>query len=367
MSPIAPFRDGPVLEVPNRLSYSQVSKYSECGERYRLEYGRGIKGGSWYASVGGSVVHLITEIRDRNRLREAGHLDGPLEEVPDFKSAFLAAVADEERRGVVLKPSGKVLKEGIALSGGPNKKDVEWWLHFGPIFVSAYERWRNESHWQVAFVIGADEKMTPAIELEFKLKVGGEETVGYVDRIFYDMTTNTYIIADIKTGVPPASKLQLGDYRVAIMEQYGIDCPFGVYLTFGQGKPVVTEKDEPVLDDEGNPVLFKSGPRKGEAKTVKVKTEVPAEVELKVSNPISLQAWSREFMEARYAMARTGIMAGVFLPHVTNMCKGCGVNRYCAAYGGDRAVLVPFQEDFIAQREPKKEEISVEDDLTSAE
>lgn len=363
MSAIAPFRDGMVLTVPNRLSYSQVSKYSECGNRYRLEYGRGIKGGSWFATVAGKVLHEITEIRDMNRLIAEGLVEGEVQEVPEFEPMFRAAVAEEQAKGVELKPSGKE-QETVSLYGGPNKKDLDWWLIFGPLFLELYERWRDGSEWQIAFV-EVDGVQVPAIELEFKLTIGEEAVVGYVDRVFWDPAINEYIIVDLKTGALPVGKLQLGDYRVGLLEQYGIDCPYGVYFYMAQRKPQTTEVDEPQLAEDGSPVLFKSGPRKGQPKTKKVKTIVPAEPEGRITAPVSLHAWSREFMEARYAMARRGVMAGVFMPNVTMLCKGCGVRRYCAAVGGDRAVLVPHEELFITQREPKKEELIVEEDLTA--
>lgn len=374
-------REGAVLTVPSRLSYSQVSKYSECGERFRLSYGRGIKGANWYATVAGKVVHHITEVRDRNRLRQEGMAIGvpseerdaepseptlELEPVPGFKEAFLALLAEEEGHGVVLKASGKELKE-MGWTGGPNKKDKAWWLKYGPEFPVLYERWRNASHWQIAMVTNADGEVIPAIELEVKLMIGEEEMVGYIDRIFYDPETGDFIILDIKTGQLPDSKLQLGDYRVAVLEQYGIDAVWGCYWYVSQPRGAVTETEEPVLDEAGEAVLFKTGPRKGQAKTTKVKTEVPAELEGKTTAPVSLHAWTREFMEGRYEMAREGIMAGVFMPNVTRMCRGCDVRRYCRAVGGDLAVKVPVRELFIAKREPKIEEIVVEEELTAVD
>lgn len=346
------------LVVPNRLSYSSASKYAECGEKWRLEYGRGITSGSWFATVGGKAVHSITELNDRVRLGIEGIT------VPTFKEEFLKLLAAEQAEGVKHKASGTKLVE-LGWTGGPNKKDVEWWLEYGPKMVLAWETWRNE-HPELEILILEDG--TPAIELEFRIEIGEETVLGYVDRIFIDKTTGNIIIVDLKTGKTPAGQLQLGDYGVGMLEQYGVQADYGCYWVawWKKGEAAVTEvRDVAQLDEQGEPILYKSGERKGQPRTKKETVEIspatPGEMASKLTDPVDLRFYSKEFMVARYEMARDGIMAGVFMPHVTSMCKnGCGVRKWCRAAGGENGVLVPVRELFIRE----KEVVIAEEELT---
>ncbi len=43
-----------------------------------------------------------------------------------------------------------------------------------------------------------------------------------------------------------------------------------------------------------------------------------------------------------YSKAMRGIEAGIFLPQVTNMCKGCSVREHCWAVGGAKAKELPL-------------------------
>lgn len=346
------------VTVPENLSYSQVSKYAECGERYRLEYARQFKGASWYASVAGTVIHKQTEIADRRRLGDES------EEIPDFKTEFLRQVRKEQDRGVRLQASGKVLLER-GWSGGPNKKDVDWWLHYGPQFLPAWQRWRDQSSWQIATVLApnADGTMVPtwAIELPFSMEIGGREVIGYIDRVFWDPATGEHIVLDIKSGSLPDGKLQLGDYGVALSQVYGVIARTGAYWQASPGRG--RTRTVPLLDDDGNPVLYKTGERKGQPRTREVAEE--GQLEPRLSAPVDLTMWDWEYVNARYEMARDGIMAGVFLPNVTRLCKGCGVRKYCRAVGGDRSYMVPARELFIGLRKRRGQEVvEFEEDLT---
>ena len=56
--------------LPAHLSYSQVSTFQDCGERYRLERVYQLRGVPGWASVGGSAFHAATEILDRYEFAE---------------------------------------------------------------------------------------------------------------------------------------------------------------------------------------------------------------------------------------------------------------------------------------------------------
>lgn len=339
----------PVLEVPGRLSYSSVSTYAECGEKWRLTRGRGIKANSWYSTVGGKAVHTITELNDRRRL-------GADVEVPTFEAEFRREIAKEEGRGVLLKPSGKK-QDTLSWHGGPNKKDIDWWLHYGPIVVDLWEQWRDEHPaWEILMLPGPDGTTVPAIEVEFYIQIGEEWVLGYIDRVFVETETNTVVIVDLKGGKLPESQLQLGDYGVGLMEQHGVQATLAAYwYAFQPRDTVKTTVEVPVFEDDGaippTPALYKSGPRKGLPKMTTQTTTTAAPLASRLSEPVDLALYNREYMLARYEMARAGIMAGVFLPNVTSLCRGCGVRKWCRAVGGERAVTMPAQELFISKKE----------------
>lgn len=371
------------LVVPNRLSYSSAAKYAECGEKWRLTYGRGVTEGSWYASVAGSTIHHITELNDRLRLAVGRAVETDYDPTtalpvprpaPTFKEEFLRRIAEEEAAGVKLKASGKKTEE-IGWTGGPNKKDIAWWLHYGPQYVQQWEVWRDEhTDLEILMLDGPEGPGTvPAIELEFYVKIGEEWVRGYVDRVFRDKVTGDIIIVDIKSGKTPPGQLQLGDYGVGLREAFGIKADYGCYwIVWNRANiPAKTEiRDVPVLLEDGSPYLYKTGARKGEPKTIKETVVLeegrPGGLASKLTDPVDLRLYSKEFMVARYEMARDGIMAGVFMPNVTSMCNSCGVKKFCRAYGGEQAVRFPVRELFIRAKEKEVKE-EVEDGLTDVE
>src|SRR5205085_2821116 len=107
-------------------------------------------------------------------LREQGRDDeAEAIEVPSFKKDFLERVATAQADGVRLKASGVKLEE-IGWTGGPDKKNVDWWLHYGPQYIVQWETWRDEHpELEILMLDGPEGPGTvPAIELEFNIKVG---------------------------------------------------------------------------------------------------------------------------------------------------------------------------------------------------
>ncbi|MCX2949952.1 PD-(D/E)XK nuclease family protein [Lentzea sp. NEAU-D7] len=278
------------IQVPSRLSYSSLSSYSECGERWRLERGHKLNGSTWYATVAGSAVHTITEAHDLN---EVGRRVG---EIPSFKETFDSLLAKERKNGVEVKPSGKKLKN-IGPTGGPNKKDYEWWLVYGPIYVEKWLAWKAASDWKIAILPDG----SVGIEVMVNEDIADESFLGYIDRV-YITPDGQVVIVDLKTGAVPLSSVQLGSYRVALWRKYGIDAEWGAYWMASDGE-LTGLKD--------------------------------------------LTVYSDEYIDAQYAMAWTGIRNGVFLPNVTSLCRGCGVRDYCRAVGGRRSNELPVRDDLI--------------------
>lgn len=289
------------LKSPSRLSYSSISQYAECGERWRLGRGYKLDNSTWFATIAGSALHYITEQWD---LKEMGLDHNERYTTPEsFGDLFRLNLAKEIEQGREVKASGKVLKNR-SLSGGPKKKDRAWWEHYGPVFVQNYIDWRNESSWIIAIM--PDGK--PAIEVKVEANMGDETFLGFIDRVFItDGGEGDLVVCDIKSGNEPYGFLQLATYKTALKNDWGIDATWGTYWLAAYNK------------GEGG-----------------------------FSDPVDLGLVDDDFVRHLYRMARDGIEAGVFMPNVTMMCKGCPVREYCRAVGGQRADL-PIVEEVVSQ------------------
>lgn len=286
----------PVARMPQRLSYSAVNTYSECGERYRLSrlYGYGEQV-TWFASLAGTAFHSWTDAYDMQRFY------GTQEELPTFIELFDQILMDEKLKGTDIRPSGKVT-EKIGKTGGPNKKNDDWYRHWGPIWTETYATWRDSSEWDVLAYNPTPNQSgvepCPAIEVLIDSEMGDENFKGFIDRVLINRETREVIVMDVKTGSTPVSTSQLGTYRVQLERQYGIKVSRGAYWS--------------PMDGELGPLF-------------------------------DLSRYTPEYLDHQYVMAWNGIRNGVYMPHVTQLCKGCTVRDYCRAVGGDYAGNIPIE------------------------
>ncbi|WNV90327.1 PD-(D/E)XK nuclease family protein [Umezawaea sp. Da 62-37] len=278
------------IQVPGRLSYSSLSSYAECGERWRLERGHKLNASTWFATVAGSAVHEITEAHD---LVEIGRRS---DAVPEFKPVFDGLLAKERELGREVKPSGKKLKK-IGPGGGPNKRDYDWWLIYGPLYVEKWLAWKAASDWKIAILPDGE----VGVEVVINEDMADESFLGFIDRV-YITPDGQVVIVDLKTGSVPMSTLQLGSYAVGLSRKYGISAEWGAYWMAGDGE-LTGLKD--------------------------------------------LTIYSDEYIDEQYAMAWRGIRNGVFLPNITALCRGCGVRDFCRAVGGMRSNELPIRDDLI--------------------
>ncbi|WP_263729940.1 RecB family exonuclease [Cellulomonas sp. SG140] len=275
-----------VITLPGRLSYSALSSYAECGERWRLERGYHLDKSTWWATVAGTALHSMTEAWDRQQLGEDV-------QVPDFETALDIAVAVERSKGREIKASG-YKRQSITKDGGPNKKDREWWSHWGPIYFQSYVDWRKLTKWTIPALPDG----TVGIEVRIEVPFGGRDQLGFIDRVFI-LPDGRIAIVDIKSGKEPSGRLQLAVYAIALERLYGIVADLGMYWMAGTGEIV---------------------------------------------GPFDLTAFSEEYVDHQFEMAWRGIEAGVFLPNITNMCKGCGVRDYCRAFAGSKSLSIPVKD-----------------------
>lgn len=321
------------FHLPRRLSYSSLSDYADCGEQWRLA--RGLKLANefaWWANVGGSAVHEMTEIRDRISLGEY------LVE-PTFEMLMDKYEKEYVDKGWEIRASGFVRAE-LQWTGGPNKKDREWWLVYGPRMVDAYERWVSESGWTI---IG--------IEVPFEVMIDGEPRIGHVDRVFVT-AEGQLIIVDLKTGKEVLGRLQLGTYRAGYREETGLDADRGAFLQFGvpkNGIPV----ERPELDENGEPKVYVRGPKKGQVKVEVHREEGPVYAYLSSDTDFSI--YSDEYVQNLYGMMRRSLEAGIFIPNTRN-CGTCPVFDYCRAVDGRLSTMVPISSIVLPPRPEEPED-----------
>lgn len=292
-----PERSSEIL-TPSRLSWSSVSTYAECGQRWLLERGYKVPSSTWFATLAGSAIHEITESRDRLELLGLTPAEQAIYS-PTFAEEFDKRVSEVRSTGREVKASGREGKN-LTESGGPNKKDFDWWMHFGPIFVQRWMDWKAQHGWTVMTMPDGQ----PGIELGFDIELAGQRVVGFIDRVYQSADTGVTVF-DLKTGKVPSGSLQLKTYDLGLKRGYGVEADWGMFWTPGG-------------DDGG-----------------------------KLSTATDLRAWSDERVEDMYGKAMRGIEAGIFLPQVTNMCKGCPVRDYCWAVAGVKVGELPLAPSII--------------------
>jgi len=287
------------FKLPEHLSFSALSSYAECGEKWRLERGYGIQGPTWWNTLGGTAVHEVTEMVDRVKFGEDV-------EVQPFAHVFERVTAEELEKGgwteADIKPSGRKTKDW------PNGQDRDWWYVHGPLYVSAWIRWRESSNlrlWETPWG-------SPGIEVPIEAMVAGRKFKAFIDRVFMHPNGRDLTVVDLKAGNhEPKSVLQLGSYKIGMLRDYG----------------------ENVVD--GGFWMAKNHDKDGDG--------------LKYMEP--LDRFTPEFVDAQYDMAWRGIMGGIFLPSPSNFCGSCSVRQFCALMGGSRADELPVLEQPAAPAE----------------
>ncbi len=281
------------IREPSRLSFSSMSTYAECGEKWKLERLFGISSTTWYATVAGSAIHKITEHYDLGDMTA----DEAVDAFGDVLDGYLSV---EQEKNVFVKASGKKLVKNGA-TGGPNKKDYDWWLEFGPQYVQNWVTWREANPHLVIATLPNGE---PAIEVEVSQPLGGGENKGFIDRVFYDTSAGQHIVVDLKSGNDPAGNIQLGQYGVALRREHGIDAKLGAYWSAPKG-------------------------------------ELNAMVDLTV--------FSDSYIDYLYEASWAGIRAGVFLPNPSSNCRSCDGAPFCRAIGGRSAQIYPVRVNVQSQ------------------
>jgi hypothetical protein len=215
-----------------------------------------------------------------------------------FKDAFGAELLDYVAQGHNPTDFRAAGKRATKSNPNPTGEDAGWWRAEGPKMVQAWIDWRQRSGWQIWTTPDGE----PAIELAIETEVANMPLRMFIDRVMTIPQVDKRCIVDLKAGSrSPESDLQLGVYRLGIYLKYGVWVDHGAYWMA----------------------------RKGELSDI---------VDLTRYDPRTLNLW--------FDALKRALENRVFLPHVTSMCRACGLNRYCLAYGGTQSHRDPDHPDY---------------------
>lgn len=201
----------------DHLSYSGLSTYNECGEKFRLTREIGVPEVPGWALVGGSAVHTATEVLDRQVYGLS---------LDDNRSTFREAFEQQIEKTVARdgvpelewRISGKVSKQW------PNKEDKDWWLFHGQSFVDNYIGWRNRYPGEIWLLPDG----SPAIEIAIDCEIGSAHVTGFIDRVFQERD-GTLRVVDLKAGrTTPTDGLQIATYGMGVETSTGMTAGFHV-------------------------------------------------------------------------------------------------------------------------------------------
>lgn len=278
-----------MTNTPTHWSYSQINTLLTCGEQYRLE--RVVKVPrlpAWWF-IGGTAFHEATE-----RLDRIAHADETLAIYSDI--GFVDATWNElfaqgvEQATIDEPNAGKWQAGGRTSKQWPNGEDGDWWNLNGRAMLHAYGAWRNANphYWTVENAHGE-----PMIEPAYTIEVDGIPVKGGIDRVFVNTRTGDMFIVDLKTGSrTPDSDTQLGHYRKACSDVFGLEVSYGAFYMA----------------------------RKAE-----------------LSDPYSLGPESDRMVEFTVRKANVMRENEIYIPKKSSLCGRCGVRDYCWAVGGSKS------------------------------
>lgn len=296
----------PASIVPDHWSWSQLESSESCGLRYRLGRVEGYTQIPQWANIGGDAFHMATAGIDRTQQQTGAPYPSNAGVIASaWEAAFNQAIAD------VASTSPVPISEWRAANGG--KENQDWWrvegeamlarwceeraklaMHAGPGQRKLATLPTGNSDWPN----GAPENLQPAVEWPFTITVPGplgELTyTNIVDRV-WECADGTLLVEDLKTGSRmPKDTAQLGTYAwgvASLVPRNGLN------------------------RDGANPRILGTfyNARKG--------LWTPA-VDLLAAHP-----WDEFVYRLHTAEAKR--RAGLYSPHVTDLCAACSVRYAC--------------------------------------
>lgn len=247
-------------------SVSQTEQYQKCAWQFHLQrvQRKPTRPAAW--STQGTAFHSAAE---------------------SFEKSLRTATADEmvelfsEQYSKMI--NGAMQKEpnltNWLTAGPPAGEDIEGRYKLGQQQVREYVEWSKVNEpkiWQTP-------ENKQALELYFKVEIGGVVVRGYIDQLIEEPDSSVRV-RDLKTG-STKSKLQLKTYKVAV------------------------EKIHEVKVNQGDWYFGKTG---------------------KLSRAVDLSEVTEEEVGAEFAAMDAGVKAGNFPANPGFMCRFCDVSQHCS-------------------------------------
>ncbi len=268
-----------------RRSASQVTSYSKCGYQYYLE--RVVKvprRPTWWFAGGRAFAETKETIE--TMMADASGKQWP--STADAERVYVGKLAQE-----VARVAGETETDPDTWAKAQQgSEDGAWWFREGARMAALYIE-RNPVDRPFKTLVMPDGKL--ALEVEFAHAFGNVNVTGFIDQLTLDK--HGYVdVVDDKTGKVPEDPLQLDMYAMAAEHHYGVSVARTNYY---MARPI--------------------GPKAARQDHMVTRPWVPGVREDAVID--------------RIARMDAAERAGVYLPVVSNLCKGCGVRAACP-YGG---------------------------------
>ena len=264
------------------LSFSQLQTYLDCGVKFKLSYIDKVPREPQGALIGGSLIHRIIELSER----EEWWFDDA-----NFMSEYVDPEGNVDAPGVAIRAFLKGFDSDIAEAGGVDAirwggrgqgEDYAWWRKQGEFMLRRYQQTRMtmfNSGWET--IPGGTEQ-----RVEAHLPGVSTPVVGYLDK-FMMHEAGEPVIVDWKTG-----RIGNADPRQ--------------FATYSRLKQEITG----ILVTRGIAVFLRA-----------------ADAERRVGAVTFAGLVDR--MPQSYADLVRGIEAGIFAPRPSDFCKSCAVRASC--------------------------------------
>lgn len=197
------------------LSFSSLSTYADCGERFYWERVRSVRTDQGWWLPAGSAFHTASEWLDRGTTL-----------TPELAWSDAFRMELNRLDELPTKAGGRASKEF------PNKEDADFWNAKAPQWLADYVNWRNQmfdAGWSWLQVRGED-----AIEVPVTATLFDVEVKGFIDRIMVSPDGEVHVV-DIKTGSREPASLQLNVYQHLLEVVHDVHASHGAYYMARKG------------------------------------------------------------------------------------------------------------------------------------
>lgn len=196
------------------LSWSRVSTYLQCGEKYRLSYIADAERRPQGPFIGGIAVHEAIEAAERG-----GHCEDREWVSNRFQTEFTATMRRIAPDPSLIRWGGRKTKDH------PNGEDEAWWRAVGPMMMRRYVLTREEDRESGISLVPS------TIEARLRTETpAGRAWQGVFDAFAFADSDGAMVIRDWKTGVYTPDAMQLASYALLAKKVWGWTVERGEYI-----------------------------------------------------------------------------------------------------------------------------------------